>query len=337
MSRFFQSSSPVAVARARTWSADFPHSLAIERTGVSARLATAHELNPSASRLRGSSRDLVYSSSSSDASSAITEAAAASAAARWATTSRSRHPSLGDCSSHRSGGVYWMVRPSASRSARAMPRSQVRSRFIGLPFPSRPMIPARCGAAFVAGYPQRVPRIRVVIAPDKFKGTLTAPEAARALASGWRRGDPDAEIEEVPVADGGEGTLHTLLAALGGEKRHARGPGPLGGSIDAEYGLVRTREGLVAIVEMAMASGLALLGPDRRDPLRASTFGTGELILAACGHEPNRIIVCVGGSATNDGGAGAAQAPGVRLLDENGNELAAGGGALGRLTRIDAG
>ena len=176
----------------------------------------------------------------------------------------------------------------------------------------------------------------MVIAPDKFKGTLTAPEAARALASGWRRGDPDAEIEEVPVADGGEGTLHTLLAALGGETRHARVSGPLGGSIDAEYGLVRTREGLVAIVEMAMASGLALLGPDRRDPLRASTFGTGELILAACGHEPNRIIVCVGGSATNDGGAGAAQALGIRLLDENGNELAAGGGALERLTRIDA-
>jgi glycerate kinase len=175
-----------------------------------------------------------------------------------------------------------------------------------------------------------------VIAPDKFKGTLTARDAARALAVGWKSGDPDADVEEVPVADGGEGTLDTLLAALDGERHDARVRGPLGEPVEAVYGLARTRGGLLAIVEMAQASGLALVEQDRRDPLRASTFGTGELILAACRHEPARIIVCVGGSATTDGGAGAAQALGIRLLDEHGEELPPGGEAIERLSRIDA-
>ncbi|HET6771212.1 MAG TPA: glycerate kinase [Actinomycetota bacterium] len=177
---------------------------------------------------------------------------------------------------------------------------------------------------------------RVVVAPDKFKGTLTAREAARAMATGWRRGDPRANVEEVPVADGGEGTLDTLVAKLDGEKHHARALGPLGDPVDAEYGLARTRDGLLAIVEMAQASGLALVEQDRRDPLRASTFGTGEVILAACRYEPARVVVCVGGSATTDGGAGAAQALGIRLLDENGEDLPPGGESLERLSRIDA-
>jgi glycerate kinase len=198
------------------------------------------------------------------------------------------------------------------------------------------MIPARCGATLVEGYAHRVSPVRVVIAPDKFKGTLTAPQAGEALAMGWKRGDPQAEVEEVPVADGGEGTLDTLLRALGGETERARVSGPLGDPVDAEYGLVRTAEGVLAIVEMARASGLALLDRGRRDPLRASTFGTGELILAASRHEPTRLIICVGGSATNDGGAGAAQALGVRLLDERGEDLPLGGEALVRLARIDA-
>jgi glycerate 2-kinase len=177
--------------------------------------------------------------------------------------------------------------------------------------------------------------VRVVIAPDKFKGTLTAPEAATALATGWRGGNPRAEVEEVPVADGGEGTLDALLAALEGERRSVRVTGPLGEPVDAVYGLARS-QGVLAIVEMARASGLQLLGRDRRDALRASTFGTGELILAACRHRPNRLLVCVGGSATNDGGAGMAQALGVRLLDERERDLPPGGAALERLTRIDA-
>jgi glycerate kinase len=177
---------------------------------------------------------------------------------------------------------------------------------------------------------------RIVVAPDKFKGTLTAAEAARALAAGWRRGDPTATVEEVPVADGGEGTLETLLSALDGDRRGARVRGPLGDPVDAEYGVASTPEGVVGIVEMARASGLGLVDRDRRDPLRASTFGTGELILAACRHGPARLVVCVGGSATNDGGAGAAQALGIRLLDELGNDLPAGGESLERLARIDA-
>jgi glycerate kinase len=177
---------------------------------------------------------------------------------------------------------------------------------------------------------------RIVVAPDKFKGTLTAAEAARSLAAGWKRGDPHAEVEEVPVADGGEGTLDTLLAALDGERRVARVRGPLGDRVEAEYGLASTSDGIVGIVEMARASGLALVGRARRDPLRASTFGTGELILAVCRHRPSLLVVCVGGSATNDGGAGAAQALGIRLLDERGADLPPGGEALQRLARIDA-
>lgn len=175
-----------------------------------------------------------------------------------------------------------------------------------------------------------------MIAPDKFKGTLTAPQAAEALAKGWRRGDPGADVEEVPVADGGDGTLDTLLSAMGGEKHRAPVTGPLGDPVDAEYGLAYTQDGLLAIVETARASGLALLTDDRLDPLRATSFGTGELILAACEHRPSRLLVCLGGSATNDGGAGMAQALGVRLLDEHGQDLERGGGALELLARVDA-
>lgn len=186
------------------------------------------------------------------------------------------------------------------------------------------------------GYADCVSPVRVVIAPDKFKGTLTAPQAAEAMAAGWRRGDPGAEVEEVPVADGGDGTLDTLLSAMGGEKHRARVTGPLGDPVDAEYGLALTRDGPLAIVETATASGLALLTDGRRDPLRATSFGTGELILAACGHRPSRLLVCLGGSATNDGGAGMAQALGVRLLDEHGQDLGPGGEALELLARVDA-
>lgn len=155
------------------------------------------------------------------------------------------------------------------------------------------------------------------------------------MAAGWRRGDPGAEVVEVPVADGGEGTLDTLLSAMGGEKHRARVTGPLGDPVDAEYGLAFTRDGPLAIVETARASGLALLTDDRRDPLRATTFGTGELILAACEHRPSQLLVCLGGSATNDGGAGMAQALGVRLLDEHGQDLGPGGEALELLARVD--
>ena len=178
--------------------------------------------------------------------------------------------------------------------------------------------------------------MRVVVAPDKFRGTLTAVEAADAIARGWRERDPQAEIERVPVADGGEGTLDTLVHALGGRWLRARVSGPLGDPVDAAYGLAETGDGLLAVVEMARASGLGLLAPSRRDPLRATTRGTGELILAAAAHRPRRILVCIGGSATTDAGAGMAQALGIRLLDDGGRDIPPGGRGLGRLARIDA-
>jgi glycerate kinase len=178
--------------------------------------------------------------------------------------------------------------------------------------------------------------MRVVIAPDKFKGTLTAAKAARAMATGWAGGDPAAEIEQLPVADGGDGTLDVLVSALGGRREWVRVTGPLGDPVEADFGLVETRTGRTAIVEMARASGLNLLADGRRDALRATTFGTGELILASARHRPTRIIVCIGGSATTDGGAGMAQALGVRLLDETGRDLRPGGAALRGLAAIDA-
>jgi glycerate kinase len=178
--------------------------------------------------------------------------------------------------------------------------------------------------------------MRVVVAPDKFKGTLTAKEAATALSAGWRRVDRDADVDEVPVADGGEGTLDTLLDALGGRRERVTVSGPLGDRVDADFGLIDGARGPTAVVEMARASGLGLVSAARRDPLRATTRGTGQLIAAAAEHGPRRIIVCIGGSATNDGGAGMAQALGVRLLDERGRDVAPGGAALRRLDRIDA-
>jgi glycerate 2-kinase len=178
--------------------------------------------------------------------------------------------------------------------------------------------------------------MRVVIAPDKFKGTLTAGQAAAAMSTGWRRADRRAEIEEAPMADGGEGTLDTLLAALDGRKESVRVTGPLGDPVEADIGLVEGEAGLTAVVEMARASGLTLVSEPRRDPTRATTRGTGEMILAAARRKPKRMVVCIGGSATNDGGAGMAQALGIRLLDETGRDVPLGGAALGRLARIDA-
>jgi glycerate 2-kinase len=178
--------------------------------------------------------------------------------------------------------------------------------------------------------------MRVVVAPDKFKGTLTAKQATAALSAGWRRVDRRADVDEVPVADGGDGTLDALLDALGGRRERVTVTGPLGDPVEADFGLVDGAGGLTAVVEMARASGLELISEPRRDPLRATTRGTGELMAAAAARGPRRLIVCIGGSATNDGGAGMAQALGVRLLDDQGGDLRSGGEALRRLDRIDA-
>ena len=177
--------------------------------------------------------------------------------------------------------------------------------------------------------------MRVLVAPDKFKGTLSAPEAAAAIARGWRAGDPAAEVEEVPLADGGEGTLDALLAARGGDRRSANVTGPLGEPVEAAFGMIDARGGPLGVVEMARASGLLLVPAGRRDPKFTTSRGTGELMLAAVRAGAVRLLVCVGGSATNDAGAGAAQALGVRLLDGGGSELGQGGAALQDLERAD--
>ncbi|MEO8422478.1 MAG: glycerate kinase [Actinomycetota bacterium] len=178
--------------------------------------------------------------------------------------------------------------------------------------------------------------MRVLVAPDKFRGTLTARQAAEAVATGWRRTRPGDRLDLAPMADGGEGTMAALVDALHGEVMRATVSGPREDSVEAAFGIAEAAEGRVAIVEMASASGLELLSASRRDPRLTTTRGTGELIAAALDREPIRLIVGLGGSATNDGGAGMAQALGVRFRDEQGREIAAGGVALAGLARVDS-
>ncbi|MEA2556777.1 MAG: glycerate 2-kinase [Actinomycetota bacterium] len=177
--------------------------------------------------------------------------------------------------------------------------------------------------------------MRLLLAPDKFRGTLTARQAAEAFETGWRRARPGDTHDLAPLADGGEGTLEALVDALGGTVVGAQVTGPLGERVDAGFGVAEGPNGRVAIVEMARASGLALISESRRDPGRTTTYGTGELIRLALDHEPAHLVVCIGGSATNDGGAGMAQALGARLSDERGDPLEPGGRALVGLKGID--
>ena len=174
---------------------------------------------------------------------------------------------------------------------------------------------------------------RVIVAPQSFKGSADAVAVASAIARGVRRAWPDAFVEEMPLADGGEGTVRALVRATKGSLRVTRVHDPLGREIDAEWGVLG--DGVTAVVEMAAASGLPLLAVSERDPRIASTRGTGELILAAATSGADRIVIGIGGSATNDGGAGMARAFGYRFLDRDGNELPEGGAALARLARID--
>jgi glycerate kinase len=174
--------------------------------------------------------------------------------------------------------------------------------------------------------------MKIVIAPDSFKESLTALQVATAIEAGMREVWPDATYVKVPVADGGEGTVQALIDALDGRRVDARVTGPLGQPVEAFYG----RAGDLAVIEMAAASGLEGVPPDLRDPRTATSGGTGELILAALDAGARRFVLGVGGSATNDGGAGMLQALGVRLLDAAGNGIVPGGAALARLARIDA-
>lgn len=176
--------------------------------------------------------------------------------------------------------------------------------------------------------------MRIVIAPNALKGSLSAVEAAEAMAEGVRTVWPDAEIRSVPVADGGDGIAAVLAEALGGELRSVPAVDPLGRERETAYARIPAED--AAVVEMALASGLALLDDTGRDPLRASTFGTGQLIRAALEDGAERIIVGIGGSATNDGGTGMAQALGVRFFDASGEALDGCGANLERIARIDA-
>ena len=178
--------------------------------------------------------------------------------------------------------------------------------------------------------------MKIILAPDSFKGSMTAREAAQAMAEGIRRVCPAAECVLLPLADGGEGTVDALVAAASGRMMPARVTGPLGNSVDAKWGLLGPNAE-TAVVEMAAAAGLTLLSPKQRDPGRATTYGVGELLLEAVQSGARHIIVGLGGSATNDGGAGALQAMGVRFLDQAGQPLPEklGGRDLARLAEID--
>ena len=174
---------------------------------------------------------------------------------------------------------------------------------------------------------------KIVIAPQEFKGSLTAIEIARAVEGGVLRAIPDATTVLAPVADGGDGTLQALVDSSGGRIESTAVTGPLGEEVVAEWGALG--DGETAVIEMARSSGLALVDLNARDPRRATTRGVGELIAAALNADQSKFIIGIGGSATNDGGAGMMQALGASLLDSNGRELGPGGAALAKLDRID--
>lgn len=174
---------------------------------------------------------------------------------------------------------------------------------------------------------------KIVIAPDSFKESLSAMDVAKAIEAGFREIYPQAHYVCVPMADGGEGTVEAMVAATGGQIITTPMTAPLGNKVDGFFGLLG--DGETAVVEMAAASGLHLVPAAQRDPRITTSYGTGELILAALERGVKAIIIGIGGSATNDGGAGMMQALGARFLDGEGHELAPGGAALAGLERLD--
>ena len=178
--------------------------------------------------------------------------------------------------------------------------------------------------------------MHILLAPQALKGSLTAAETAQALAQGVRAAAPDVQVIELPIADGGEGTVEAMVAATGGTIIPVTVTGPLGGPVAAFFGILGEAGSAqrTAVIEMAAASGLPLVPLERRDPRITTTWGTGELLRHALDRGCRRFLIGIGGSATNDGGAGLAQALGAHLLDEQGQELPLGGAALARLARI---
>ncbi len=175
--------------------------------------------------------------------------------------------------------------------------------------------------------------MRIVIAPQSLKGSLTAAEAGLAIARGVQIVYPDAQISIVPIADGGEGTVQALVDATGGTLVQREVTGPLGEPVTAFFGLLG--DGQTAAIEMAACAGLPLVPPERRDPRITTTYGVGELIYAALEQHCTHLLIGIGGSATNDGGAGMAQALGAQLMTARGNEIARGGAALSTLAHIN--
>lgn len=174
--------------------------------------------------------------------------------------------------------------------------------------------------------------MKIVIAPDSFKESLSAPQVAEAIARGVKHAAPEAHIICVPMADGGEGTVNAVLAATQGEERVHRVSNALGHPIDAAWGWLDNQ---TAVIEMAAAAGLEHISPTSRDPMKATSAGVGELIRHALDAGAKHIVLGLGGSATNDAGAGMLQALGLRLLNQSGNEIEPGGAALAKLASID--
>ena len=178
-------------------------------------------------------------------------------------------------------------------------------------------------------------RLRVLIAPSGFKESLGADDVADCIAAGVRRAVPDALIRKAPLADGGEGFARALVAAVGGTLHDVEVTGPVGQPVQAVFGMLTAEDQPTAVLEMAAAAGLRHVPPGARDPLQTTTRGVGELICAALDAGATRVLVGCGDSGTNDGGAGMAQALGVRLLDDQGQDLGPGGAELARLAAVD--
>lgn len=175
--------------------------------------------------------------------------------------------------------------------------------------------------------------MKIILAPDSFKGSLGAIEVANALDRGVKKAFKEAETVLLPVGDGGEGTMETLVAATGGEIRKVSVTGPMNNQVSAAYGILG--DGKTCVIEMASASGLHLVSEEKLSPLLATTFGTGELIRRALDDGFSSFIIGLGGSATNDGGAGMLQALGLKILDSQGKDIGPGGGELGKVERLE--
>ncbi|OCL26586.1 glycerate kinase [Orenia metallireducens] len=174
---------------------------------------------------------------------------------------------------------------------------------------------------------------KILVAPDSFKGNLTALEVADNIEKGILSVLPEVEVIKVPMADGGEGTVQSLVDATKGKLIYKEVTGPIGEAVQAQFGILG--DGKRAVIEMATASGLPLVPLDKRDPTKTTTYGTGELIKAALDQGVEELIIGIGGSATNDGGVGMAQALGISFLDKDGNEVGFGGGELAKIESID--